>query len=402
MKRILFVDREPHVLGGLRSILDATSDPWSIDFCTRGQDALARLDAKPYDAVVSELQMRDIDGLAFLKHVRETHPDVVRIVLSVHSDKEAFVRSTGVAHRFIAKPCEADALRGVLARAFSLREHMSEPRLKELVGSIDALPTVPRAYVEMAHELGRPAPDLSRVADAISRDVAMTAKVLQIANSSYIGLSQPVTSPKQAVSILGLNTVSGLVLAAQVFGSADSARHSFPMDRLIDHSLRTGFLAAAIARTEEQPDSAIEDAQIAGFLHDCGKIVLVAKFEAPYTRLLTFAAEKCVPLWQVEKDLIGATHQQVGGALMEVWGLPHPILEPVAFHHSPAECPGSGFSPLIAVHVANHFEKRIIGALADEGADPLDKGDIERLGLTHRLPVWKQICEHHLFGLQSS
>ena len=82
MKRILFVDDEPQVLGELQRALEPQKAQWEMVFARTGQEALALLGAKPFDAIVSDVSMPEMDGATLLKAVCEKFPGVVRIVLA--------------------------------------------------------------------------------------------------------------------------------------------------------------------------------------------------------------------------------------------------------------------------------------------------------------------------------
>jgi len=85
-----------------------------------------------------------IDGAALLEIVREKYPNVLRIVLSGYTELEASYRAVPVAHQFLLKPCDPDALRGAIQRATSLIAVLNSKMLAGLVGSLQDLPSVPR------------------------------------------------------------------------------------------------------------------------------------------------------------------------------------------------------------------------------------------------------------------
>ncbi len=89
---------------------------------------------------------------------------------------------------------------------------------------------------------------------------------------------------------------------------------------------------------------------------------------------------------------MGATHAEIGGYLVGLWGLMDSVVEAIYFHHTPADDPETGFTPLTAVHVANSIEAE---GHASEGigtASQIDSNYIEKIGMTNRLSIWKDIC----------
>ena len=125
MRRILFVDDEANVLEGLRDALRERRDEWDMVFAQSAEDALAALDATRFDVVVSDMQMPGVNGVDFLRHIREQHPEIVRIVLTGNGAYAESLRSAPFAHQFLAKPCSADELYAAVERTASLRARLA-------------------------------------------------------------------------------------------------------------------------------------------------------------------------------------------------------------------------------------------------------------------------------------
>ena len=154
--------------------------------------------------------------------------------------------------------------------------------------------------------------------------------------------------------MLGLTTVQGLVLSAGMFSNLDQGGWAdFDADGLMEHSLAVGAAAKAIAASVTKDRDLIEDAFVAGLLHDIGKLVLAASFKGRYCKPLAAGRADGLAETAVESDRFGASHSDVGGYLMNLWGLPSPLVEAIAFHHCPEKSMSGNFSPLVAVHVAN-------------------------------------------------
>lgn len=217
----------------------------------------------------------------------------------------------------------------------------------------------------------------------------MTAKVLQIVNSAFFGVPRHIESPAQAVSLLGLETVKALVLSVQVFSELEEEKLAwFSLGRLWRHSVRTGTLAKEVAGLEGQEKALVDDAFMAGLLHDCGKLVLAATLPDRYREALRAAGDKGIALWEAEREVFGTTHSDVGAYLMGLWGLPDAIVEAIAFHHNPAECLDRAFRPLTSVHVANALEYEG-GTGNEETPRNLDTDYLTQLNLLDRIPTWE-------------
>jgi HD-like signal output (HDOD) protein len=337
------------------------------------------------------MMMPEMDGAELLTEVIKRHPNTVLIVLSVHAQREAVLRLVGPAHQYLSKPCDAEELRAAVARAFALRDLLSNDRLKQLVTRVKSLPALPALYQRLTAELRKEDASMEQIGEIISRDIGMTAKILQLVNSAFFGLPQPISNPAEAVMYLGLATVRALVLSLQVFSQFKAPNLTgFSLDSLANHGWTTAVLAQRIARLETRDPKILDQCFLAGLMHEIGRIVLADGLPEQYAKVWKEAREKHLPLWEVEKAEFGASHADVGAYLLGLWGLPNPIVEAVALQHIPSLCVAPGFSPLTAVHVASAFAHEKNGAAAE--SVHIDMDYLTEQGLAGRLPEWKEIC----------
>lgn len=393
-RRVLFVDDEPRVLRGLRRLLEPLREQWELSFAESGAEALDLLSGGEFDAVVTDMRMPGMDGAELLHEVLRRHPHTVRIVLSGQSDQETRLRAAGPTHQFLTKPCDEETLRRTLTRACDLRDLLRSDSLRRLVSQLKTLPSLSTVQRDLRTELMSPDPSIRRVGDLIAQDVAMTAKVLQLVNSSFFGPPKRVSSAPEAVLLLGLNVIRDLTLADSVFAtySADAAGGQV-VESLREHSTEVGRLAHEIAAIEGAEPVVRGDAQLAGQLHDAGAMILAANLPNEYLRAGDYAARHGVERWQGEREVFGADHGEVGAYLLGIWGIPDPIVEAVAFHHRPSAAPAEGFSSLTAVHAADVLSLEA-GARSDAAllAPSIDEAYLEALGLSARVPVWRELA----------
>ncbi|MCP4648271.1 MAG: HDOD domain-containing protein, partial [bacterium] len=153
---------------------------------------------------------------------------------------------------------------------------------------------------------------------------------------------------------------------------------------------------------ENQEQATIDHAFMAGMLHDSGKLVLAANFSEQYLQVLDVVQRENTLLTDEESKVFGTTHAEVGGYLMDLWGLPGPIIEGLVFHHCPSKYAGKQFLPLTAVHVANALEHQDV-ATGEEEVNPLVDCDyLASLNLTDRIPVWMEICRNSTQGEENN
>jgi HD-like signal output (HDOD) protein len=390
MKELLFVDDEIRVLQGLQRQLRNMRHEWDMHFVDGGKKALDFMASRPVDVLVTDMMMPEMDGAELLVEVSKLHPNTIRIVLSGHAEREGILRLVGPAHQYLSKPCNAEELRTAVARAFALRDVLSNERLKQLAMRIKTLPAVPAVYQRLTEELRKEDASMEQIGEIISRDAGMTAKILQLVNSAFFGLPQPVSNPGEAVMFLGLSTVRALVLSLQVFSQFENPKLAgFSLNALADHCWTTAVLARRIARAEHSDIKNIDQCFLAGLLHDIGRIVLADGLPQEYWNVWNHAHQNHLPLWQAEQAEFGATHADVGAYLLGLWGLPNPIVEAVALHHYPSLCIAPDFSPLTAVHVANAFAHEKEGS---NGSARIDRDYLAKFDLDNRLRNWRDVC----------
>lgn len=390
MKSLLFVDDETRVLQALQRQLHPMRRDWEMRFAESGEQALRLMETAPADVIVTDMRMPAMDGAQLLDRVMGRYPQTVRIVLSGQADRESVFRLVGPAHQYLSKPCEPDRLRSAIARAFQLRDLLTNKRLIQLASRLESLPSIPTLHAEISEELRKEDPSLERVAAIISKDLGMTTKMLQLVNSAFFGLPQAVSSTEEAVTFLGLSTVRALVLSLQLFAQFKACSvQGFSIEELAEHGWVTGVLARRIAELEHSEMKLDDQCFLAGLLHDVGRLVLANGIPDEYTEVLEYARSNELPIWEAETDRLGASHAEVGAYLLGLWGLPNPITEAVAFHHNPAQTQETQFSPVIAVHVANSFADEAIGRPT---LNRIDHAYLQSIGLDRRLDEWREHC----------
>jgi HD-like signal output (HDOD) protein len=133
-------------------------------------------------------------------------------------------------------------------------------------------------------------------------------------------------------------------------------------------------------------------------LHCLGKLALASTMPDVYSGILKEAkAGKC--LVEVEHEHLNCTHSEVGAYLAGIWGLPNPIVEAIAWHHT-AESVGSTFSPLVAVYAADRLIQASTLAHFPDGAG-LNQDLLRSLGLPDREPIWRPLCEDVVAAMKS-
>ncbi|MGD9975195.1 MAG: HDOD domain-containing protein [Desulfatirhabdiaceae bacterium] len=389
-KKILFVDDEFSILSGLNRMLRGMREEWDMEFAQGAEDALDLLSGTAFDVVVADLRMPGMDGADLLARVKEIHPRAVRIILSGHADRNVILKTVLPAHQFLTKPCDAHELKSAVHRACSLQKMLADERLTGLVSQIDRIPALPAAYMQLMDLLQQPECTIKQVGDLMSTDIGMSAKILQVVNSSFFGVPRHVSNPAQAVGLLGLETLRALVLMLGVFSKFDSAIISaVPLDTLQNHCMQTAAIARDIALLENLGNRQVDYLFMAGILHDVGKLVLAQYLPEAYQNVLEMAHTTGMPISESEQALLGAGHAEIGGYLMGIWGLPDDIVQIIAFHHRPNLVPEEFRKSTLILSIANWLQHREEGNIIHPEPDwPL----MNQVGSYDHLPRWIEIA----------
>ncbi len=358
MKRLLFVDDDPHVLGAMRNLLRRRRHEWDLVFATQASEAMDALETQPCDVIVSDLQMPGVGGAALLGMVKQRFPSVVRIVSSGDAAEAAVFECAGVAHQFLSKPFTSQSLVTTLERSCGLKAGLDIDPLRELIGRLDALPAVPATYLQLTEAVQQPNASAASLSRIVERDPAMAAKVLQLVSSSYFGLSTPPTSIGAACAYLGTEALKGLALCAHVFKSGLGRSNRLSLETVQQQSIAVAARARGLMAGTPFADAAFT----AGLVHRVGQIALAAGLPA-YDDVLVLAATAGRPVAELEREVLGATHAEIGGYLLGLWGLPSAIVDAVSLQHDPAQAPHTGLDLILAIHVC---AARVEGVAPDQ------------------------------------
>lgn len=393
MRRILLIDSNPDKAPDPGELKANFRDAWIIQFASSGREALQMLKDADFDAVVSELVLEDTTGPELLRNIQKRNPGALRIILTDHNDRDLVYKAINVGHRYVAKPCPTAILCKIIENSLGLRQLLANEELHIRIATIDMLPSPPEIYNKLVDELGNENTNPRRIADLIKKDVAITAKILQMTNSAYFGLPSHIESILQAVNYLGLDTIRSLVLAAGVFSQFhDADVPGFSIDSIYSRSLQVGTGSRHIANAFGFQSRLTDDALMAGMLHDVGKLVMLLHFQDELKEAVRVSKTKVIPMHEAQREILGVTDADIGAHLLSMWGLPDTILEAVALHYTPSLAPSPILNVLTTVHLAFAIEYDQCNKIRDESKSAVDKTYVTKLGLAEQLPSLRSFC----------
>ena len=228
---------------------------------------------------------------------------------------------------------------------------------KKLSNSLDKMPSLPTTVgkvIQLANDINSSAKDILTV---IQMDPVLTAKVLKLIHSAFYGMSKKITL-KQAIVLLGINTIKNLALSSAIIGQMHKSKvkiKTFDPHRYWEHCLATGIASRIICKKLQTDLQAVDEFFVAGLIHDIGKLVLALGIPMVYAKTLHYAKENSLNGVESEMKIIGIDHAESGSMLARKWSLSEVFIDSILYHHEPEKKHGR---LTWVVHVANYFAQR--------------------------------------------
>jgi putative nucleotidyltransferase with HDIG domain len=221
--------------------------------------------------------------------------------------------------------------------------------LNALISRVKDLPPLPTILMKALEMTMDPDASIRNLHLLISQDQALSAKILRIVNSALYSLRREVSTVSHAVTVLGMDTVKAVIMAASV-------DHVFQSSKVLgtklmsEHAWGTALAARAIGRHVRYEN--VEEALICGLMHDIGKPVMMQNLRDRYQEILSEVYEGKSGFHLLELQAFGFSHAHVGALLAKKWNFPPQLAEAVGYHHDPLSAPRYKQLACI-VHLAN-------------------------------------------------
>ncbi len=332
-KQILFVDDEENLLNGIRRLLRSKRDEWEFHFANNGVEAVEIVKRQAISVIVSDMRMPGMDGADVLEKVSELSPATIRFILSGQSSEESVIRAARYAHLYLPKPCEPKYLMEVLERACALHDLIENSEIQTLTTRLGALPSIPVLYGKLLKGVESEGASIQSVGKIIAADSGMCLKILKTINSAFFAMPKEVNTVEEAVSILGVDMVSKMVLMGEIFNQFDSdVLERFHLDEIWDHINRSSVIAKRIAENERLTQDDVNAASTGSLLQDVGKLVMANRAPELYQLAIDKEMTECVEIEQAEQMVFGSSSAEIGAYLLGLWGLPTLVVKGVAYH----------------------------------------------------------------------
>lgn len=211
---------------------------------------------------------------------------------------------------------------------------MAINNLKNQVQNIINLPPLPNITMEIIGMIDNPNINVQTLSKAIAKDQVITTKVLKVANSPFFSYPRVISTVDFAITILGFETVKEIVLSASYIGHFKNYKNDqFNTESFWLHLISSSVISREIAKAIKYP--LVGEAFIAGLIHDIGFFIMSQFFQKEFSQFLEIYATEEKNIIQIENEIFGSTHAEIGSWLLEKWNFPPQLVEAVKHHHSP-------------------------------------------------------------------
>ncbi|MBU4177956.1 MAG: HDOD domain-containing protein [Desulfurivibrionaceae bacterium] len=266
-------------------------------------------------------------------------------------------------------------------------------RLDEILSLVKHVPPFPKVAQRVSEMLNDSEVSAAALAEVIQYDQVITANVLKICNAAYFGLSRKVASLDEALVIVGNDTLKDIIVtssSARFYKGAAGEGYKLDQGELWKHSIAVGIMSKELVNyvKDVEPGSAYT----AGLLHDIGKRFLSSFVADDFKKIMMKVVQDNCSFVEAEKELLGASHAELGGMIMSQWDFPKEIELAVLQHHDPDALEKDPLTAIVALANALVISMGI-GVGADGLSVRMQGGGLKRFGIT---PMHLELCMANL------
>lgn len=320
--KILLIDNAEQTLEHLNELLKRQSCQTAR--VTDPLVGLKLLQKHKFDIVISADKLAKTNIANLLKVISIKFPTLVRIACLHELDKQV----ANKAHYVFQQPLKVEDIFKTILSFQKNHQAITKDVIVKSVAKVKTLPSPPKVYMQLNAILKNANTDSDKIAEIITQDPSLCAKVLQFTNNTFAQTDKPLTNITDAITKMGVDTLSCIVMTSEMF----AYQPDIPNFSLIDeqlHALSTARFAASLVSPELK-----QDTLLAGLLHDIGKLVLFEIDKALTLKYFENSARTSGDI-ELEKRIFSTDHCQVGAYLLHVWSFPYYLIETVLNHHHP-------------------------------------------------------------------
>lgn len=353
-KIIVFVDDEKPILRALKRLLYPTE--FKGFYFDNSEEALDFIQNNAVDMVVSDIKMPEMDGITLLEKIRSTDASIIRILLSGYSENERILESvnSNIAKLYLHKPWDNEELLRMIRAVFDIYSEIIHLRLENGLPILNDLPALPETYSIISQKIANQE-SAHNIAQKIEEDVALTARILRVANSAYYGSRTKTID--QAIMMLGLSNVKQIILTQSIMGEA--SRHAWG-DLLWQHAMLTNRILHQVYNLVTSKKIPAYFASC-GLLHTLGLVYLLMndKNNNIYKALLK---DPELSINALIEEQYGVSPNDFTCYLLEWWDMPIEIIEAAKYYVSASY--EHAVNPILikALHISSYYAWKMLDA----------------------------------------
>jgi len=262
---------------------------------------------------------------------------------------------------------------------------------KDLINGSTRTSSLPEIFIMINEVVNDPTSSFSDIAQVVNLDTALSARLLKIVNSAFYSFPSNIETVTHAIAVIGTEQLHSLVLATTIIANFKGIPDKMlNMNLFWRHSLGVAIIARnlAIHCRETNP----ERFYLAGILHDIGRLIILENLPDEAKEIIRRQNEVGGTMWQIEREVLGFDHGEVGAALSHSWNLPLSLEEIIGNHHNPSRSKRYPLETTI-IHLADIIAKAMeLGSSGDIHVPPLDEKSWEQLKLPTGVfsAIWNQ------------
>ena len=194
--------------------------------------------------------------------------------------------------------------------------------------------SLPDIYLRLSRMLADENSTVDQIAELVSLDAGLSARLLKIANSSFYSFPAQIETIPRAITLIGCNELCNLVLATSVaYSFVNISPDLLDMDSFWRHNVDTGLVMRRLGKTARVRD--VERLFVVGLLHNVGKLMVLTYAPKDAAEILEMPTK--VEPWQREQEVLGFTFAECGAELLKIWQLPETLVDAVQYQHQPQQ-----------------------------------------------------------------
>lgn len=350
---VLVVDNRRKLFNALNSLTQIEDNNFSFTTVEDWNSAVNILQNNEIEIILCNLDLEDKNEISSLQNIKKDFPNLFIVVCT--DEANAYINEIyNLAHEILSDTIDASKLIKSLKLKEKMSKYLHDGKLMGIVNSVSDLPTLPATYLKIEKELASKSISIQKISSIISESITFTAKLLRVVNSPFFGLEYKVSNTVQAVNLLGVNVLKSILLYDHIISSISiNPQHKKYFEDLWIHSNKVGrFAEQIIHRTLGSEIEMMEEAYIAGLMHDIGKVVLLSIEEYP-ENIFNYKKEHKIRFSSAEYKIYGTSHAEIGAYFLTLWGFPEASSKTVFTHNNPSKINFEKFNVQSATYIAN-------------------------------------------------